>query len=137
MRIGRTMRAATLASAALAAPAIARGQLGVQRQRNAPSVYAITNARIITVSGAPIERGTVVVRDGVIAAVGAAAQPPGDARVIDGTGLTVYPGIIDANSTVGIGPIAAAADAGRGGRGGGAGGGRGAGPQQQATPSAP
>src|SRR5690348_8423588 len=118
MRIGRTMRAATLASAALAAPAIARGQLGVQRQRNAPSVYAITNARIITVSGAPIERGTVVVRDGVIAAVGAAAQAPADARVIDGTGLTVYPGVIDANSSVGIGPISAAADAGRGGRGG-------------------
>jgi len=136
MRIGRTMRAATLAYAALAAPAIARGQLGVQRQRNAPSVYAITNARIITVSGAPIERGTVVVRDGVIAAVGAAAQAPADARIIDGTGLTVYPGIIDANSTVGIGAIGAAGDSGRGGRGG-AGGGRGAGPQQQATPSAP
>jgi imidazolonepropionase-like amidohydrolase len=134
MRNGRIIRAATLVSAALAAPTIARGQLGVQRQRNAPSVYAITNARIITVSGAPIERGTVVVRDGVIAAVGATAQPPADARIIDGAGLTVYPGIIDANSSVGIGVVAAPAqDAGRGGRGGGAVGGRGAGPQQAAT----
>ena len=133
MRNGRIMRAATLVSAALAAPAIARGQLGVQRQRNAPSVYAITNARIITVAGAPIERGTVVVRDGVIAAVGATVQSPADARVIDGAGLTIYPGIIDANSSVGIGAISAPAqDAGRGGRGG-AGGGRGAGPQQAAT----
>jgi len=137
MRIGRTMRAATLAFAAFAAPTIARGQLGVQRKRSAPSVYAITNARIITVSGAPIERGTVVVRDGVIAAVGAAAQAPADARVIDGTGLTVYPGVIDANSAVAIGSIAAMPDGGRGGRAGGAGGGRGAGPQQQAAPSAP
>jgi imidazolonepropionase-like amidohydrolase len=137
MRIGRTMRAATLAFAAFAAPTFARGQLGVQRKRSAPSVYAITNARIITVSGAPIERGTVVVRDGVIAAVGAAAQAPADARVIDGTGLTVYPGVIDANSAVAIGSIAATADGGRGGRGGGAGAGRGAGPQQQAAPSAP
>jgi imidazolonepropionase-like amidohydrolase len=130
MRNGRIMRAATLVSAALAGPAIARGQLGVQRQRNAPSVYAITNARIITVSGAPIERGTVVVRDGVIAAVGATAQAPADARVIDGAGLTVYPGIIDANSGVGIGAISAPAQvAGRAGGGGG----RGAGPQQQAA----
>ena len=130
MRIGRTMRAAALVSATLAAPAIARAQLGVQRQRNAPSVYAITNAKIITVSGAPIERGTIVVRDGIIAAVGATAQAPADARVIDGTGLTVYPGLIDANSSVGIGPItsAATAEAGRGGRGGGRGG-----PQQQAA----
>ena len=136
MRNGRILRAATLVSAALAVPAIARGQLGVQRQRNAPSVYAITNARIITVTGAPIERGTVVVRDGVIAAVGAAAQAPADARIIDGAGLTVYPGIIDANSSVGIAVVAAPAqDAGRGGRGGG-GGGRGAGPQQQ-TATAP
>jgi imidazolonepropionase-like amidohydrolase len=136
MRIGRIMRAATLASTALAVPAIAHGQLGVQRQRNAPSVYAITNARIITVSGAPIERGTVVVRDGVIAAVGAAVQPPADARIIDGAGLTVYPGLIDANSSVGIGAIAApTGDAGRGGRGG-AGGGR-AGAAQQATATAP
>ena len=130
MRNGRNLRAATLVFGALAVPAIARGQLGVQRQRNAPSVYAITNARIITVTGAPIERGTVVVRDGVIAAVGAAAQAPADARIIDGSGLTVYPGIIDANSSVGIAVAAAAAqDAGRGGRGGG----RGAGPQQQAA----
>ena len=139
MRIGRIMRAAALggASAALTAPAIAHAQLGVQRQRNAPSVYAITNARIVTVAGATIERGTVVVRDGVIAAVGPAVQPPADARVIDGAGLTVYPGLIDANSSVGIGAIAApAGDAGRGGRGG-AGGGRGAGGPQQQTATAP
>ena len=137
MRIGRTMRAATLATAALTAPAIARGQLGVQRQRNAPSVYAITNAKIITVSGAPIERGTVVVRDGVIAAVGAAVQAPADARVIDGAGLTVYPGLIDANSSVGIGAIAAPAAAGGAARGGGGGGGRAGGPQPQAAATAP
>jgi imidazolonepropionase-like amidohydrolase len=77
------------------------------------------------------------VRDGVIAAVGAAVQPPADARVIDGAGLTVYPGLIDANSSVGIGAVAApAGDAGRGGRGG-AGGGRGAAGPQQQTATAP
>jgi imidazolonepropionase-like amidohydrolase len=66
------------------------------------SAYALTGARIVTVSGPVIERGTVVVRDGLIAAVGANVPAPPDARVIDGAGLTVYPGIIDANTTLGI-----------------------------------
>ncbi len=65
-------------------------------------VYAITNARIVTVSGAPIERGTVVVRDGIIEAVGASARVPADARVLDGTGLTVYPGFFDSLTTLGL-----------------------------------
>ena len=54
-------------------------------------VYAITNARIVTVSDKTIERGTVVVRDGLIESVGAGLKIPADARVIDGNGLTVYP----------------------------------------------
>ncbi|HEY0080329.1 MAG TPA: amidohydrolase family protein [Pyrinomonadaceae bacterium] len=71
-------------------------------QRRAIDTYAITNARIVTVSGATIERGTIVVREGLIAAVGANAVAPPDARIIDGAGLTVYPGIIDANTTLAI-----------------------------------
>src|SRR5688500_17509926 len=64
--------------------------------------YAITNARIVTVSGTTIEKGTVVVRDGLIAAVGADAKAPADAQVFDGTGLTVYPGFVDALTNVGM-----------------------------------
>jgi imidazolonepropionase-like amidohydrolase len=79
--------------------------------------YAITNARIVPVSGAEVARGTVVIREGLIAAVGANVAAPADARVIDGTGLTVYPGLIDANSTLGL-PAGAAPQG--GGRGGGA-----------------
>ena len=79
--------------------------------------YAITGARIVTVSGATIERGTVVVRDGLIAAVGANVAAPTDARVIDGTGLTVYPGIIDANTNVAIPRPTPAATGGGGGGG--------------------
>ena len=45
-------------------------------QRNAIDTYAITNARIVTVSGPIIERGTVVIRDGLIAAVGADTNAP-------------------------------------------------------------
>ena len=66
----------------------------------APHVYAITGARIVPVSGAPIAAGTIVVRNGLIEAVGANVQAPAGAQVIDGKGLTVYPGLIDmANST--------------------------------------
>src|SRR6266545_5712354 len=64
--------------------------------------YAITNARIVTVSGPVVARGTVVIRDGLIAAVGANVAAPADARVIDGTGLAVYPGLIDANTSLGF-----------------------------------
>ena len=64
--------------------------------------YAIRNARIVTVSGATIERGTVVVRDGLIEAVGADARVPADAQVFDGAGLTVYPGFIDALTNLGV-----------------------------------
>ncbi len=76
--------------------------LSAGAQRNAIETYAITNARIVPVSGAVIERGTVVIRNGLIAAVGAQVSAPADARVIDGTGLTIYPGLIDANTTLGI-----------------------------------
>ncbi|HYE65835.1 MAG TPA: amidohydrolase family protein [Pyrinomonadaceae bacterium] len=71
-------------------------------QQSAIDTYAITNARIVTVSGQTIERGTVVIRNGLITGVGSNAIAPADARIIDGTGLTVYPGLIDSNTTLGI-----------------------------------
>ncbi len=75
----------------------------VEAQRHTGTdTYAITNAKIVTVSGPTIDRGTVVVRDGLIAAVGGNVTVPADARTIDGTGLIVYPGVFDANSTLGI-----------------------------------
>lgn len=72
----------------------------VQAQKG--GTFAITNARIVPVSGAIIDRGTVIVRDGLIQAVGAGVPVPADAQVIDATGLTVFPGFFDANSTAGI-----------------------------------
>lgn len=83
--------------------------------------YAITNARIVTVSGATIERGTVVVRDGLIYSVGANVSPPADATVFDAAGSTIYPGFIDAATNLGV--PAPAAGPGGGGPGGGGGGG--------------
>ena len=66
--------------------------------------FAITNAQIVTVSGPNISRGTVVIRDGLIEAVGENAKVPADAQVIDGTGLTIYPGFFDALTSLGLPP---------------------------------
>ena len=68
----------------------------------APHVYAIQGARIVPVAGAPVDNGTVVFRDGVITAVGATVTIPPGALIIAGKGLTVYPGLIDMGSTVGL-----------------------------------
>ncbi len=64
--------------------------------------YAIQGARIVTVSGAEIANGNVVVRNGFIEAVGATAKIPADARIIDGKGLVVYPGLIDTYTNLGL-----------------------------------
>ncbi|MBX3244683.1 MAG: amidohydrolase family protein [Acidobacteria bacterium] len=81
---------------------------------------AITNARIVTVSGSTIPSGSVVIRDGLIEAVGADVRIPADARIINGSGLTVYPGLFDAASTLGM--PAPSGPQGQGGPGGGGGG---------------
>jgi imidazolonepropionase-like amidohydrolase len=82
-----------------------------------PTSVAIRNVKIVTVSGPAIEKGTVVLRDGLIEAVGPSVTVPADAMVIEGEGLTVYPGLIDALSNWGMPATAAAAANGRGGRG--------------------
>jgi len=66
------------------------------------AVVAIKDARVVTVSGEEWPKATVVMRNGLITDVGAAASIPADAWVIDGNGLTVYPGFIDALSTWGM-----------------------------------
>jgi imidazolonepropionase-like amidohydrolase len=69
---------------------------------------AITNARIHTIAGPVIERGTVIIRDGKITAVGADVTVPAGARVIDGTGKIVTPGLLD--SSTGLGTVEIDAD---------------------------
>lgn len=77
-------------------------QQQTQSSNGISGTFAITNGRIVTASGNTIEKGTIVVRNGLIAQVGANVSAPADARVIDGTGLSVYPGLIDANTNLGI-----------------------------------
>jgi len=95
MRVRTMTKRPTFASCALAALLAAGAVLSAQS--GAPhAVHAITGARIVVSPGQVIARGTIVVRDGLIAAVGADVQPPPDARVWKGDDLTVYAGLIDA-----------------------------------------
>ncbi|MBI5170589.1 MAG: amidohydrolase family protein [Candidatus Eisenbacteria bacterium] len=61
-----------------------------------PRVHALTHARIVLAPGQVIERGTIVVRDGLVTAVGADVAIPADARVWEMDSLTVYAGLVDA-----------------------------------------
>ena len=68
--------------------------------------YAVVNCKVVPVSGPVLEKGTIVIRDGLIEAVGPADKisVPEDAEVIDGQGLTAYPGLLDAHSQVFLEP---------------------------------
>ena len=74
------------------------------RGEAAPDVptYALVNARIVPVSARPIPSGTLVLRDGKIAAIGPNVDPPPDAIVMDANGWTLYPGFVDAHSAIGM-----------------------------------
>jgi len=82
-----------------------------------PRYFAIRHARIVPVSGPEIKSGTVVIGKGLIVAVGEDVSVPPEAWVIEGKGLTVYPGFINALSDLGLGPPAPAAPAPAGGAG--------------------
>ena len=80
---------------------------------DAPGVYAIAGGTVHPVSGPPIPSGVVVIRDGLIEAVGANVAVPADAVVVDAKGKHVYPGLIDAQTSLGF-PSATPARRGRG-----------------------
>jgi len=80
-------------------------------QGGEPRTFAIRGAKVVPVSSAPIENATVVVSRGIITAVGANVTIPPDAWVIEGKGLTVYPGLIDGFTDVGVAPATSPAPA--------------------------
>src|SRR5205809_162264 len=92
--------AALVAHHGTAAPPSTPPVIGLAQ--NTPAVYALTNVRIVPEPGKVIEKGTVVIRDGVIEAASTDAKPPADARIIDLAGKTVYAGLIDAFGEVTI-----------------------------------
>lgn len=125
------MIAARLRTAALGAVCVLGGGAIGQAQPVAP--IAIRNARIVPVSGTPIDVGTIVLVNGLIKAVGPKVEIPAEAVVIDGTGLTVYPGLIDAFTDLGM-TAAPSGPAAGGGPGGGPGGAGQAGPRPATRP---
>ena len=113
-RSGMTFLAMAPVLAAMAGWAVSIGPIAGSAVAQAPSdTYAIRNARIVTVTGPVIEKGTVVISKGKITAVGANVSVPQGATSIDATGLSVYPGMIDAGSELGlteIGSVAGSVD---------------------------
>ena len=97
-RIGKAMLLPAAAAVLFAPPLVAQ---------QAPTVFAITHAKIVTLAGSPIEDGTLVIKDGKIAAVGASVEVPAGAQVIDGKGLQVYPGLFDPVTQMGLSEISA------------------------------
>jgi len=95
------MIAVALTAAALAAPLTGQAAPGTAAVRM-PTIYAITNATVVPVTGARIAGGTVIIRNGKIEAVGAGVAVPPGAMAIDGTGLFVYPGLIDSGDRMGL-----------------------------------
>jgi imidazolonepropionase-like amidohydrolase len=81
-------------------------------QGGEPRTFAIRGAKIVPVSSPPLENATVVVSHGIITAVGTNVTIPPDAWVIDGKGLTVYPGLIDGFTDVGVAAATGPAPAG-------------------------
>ena len=85
--------------------AFAQNDGSEQNQTGRAGTFAIVGARIVTVSGATIENGTVLIQNGKIAAVGANISIPSGAEKIDGKGLSVFPGMIDADTNLGLSEI--------------------------------
>ena len=79
----------------------------ISAQGGEPQYFAIRGATVVPVSGPRLENATVIIARGVIKSVAKEAPIPDEAWVIDGKGLTVYPGLIDAFTDVGIMPAPA------------------------------
>lgn len=76
---------------ALGAPVIAGGE-----------TIAVVGGQVITMAGAPVDGGTVLIEDGKIRAVGREVKIPPAATVIDASGSVVMPGLVDANARYGV-----------------------------------
>jgi len=102
-RLTRCARFVTFSFSLLALPLVTLAQASAP----AASAYAITHAKIFTLAGPPIEDGSLVIRDGKIAAVGANIEIPAGVQVIDGKGLQIYPGLFDSVTQMGLREIGA------------------------------
>lgn len=103
---------------ALLLPGAASAQQATQTEpvegirANTTSYHALTGARVVTAPGQVLEGATVVVRDGIVQAVGTNVSPPAGARVWDLSGHTIYPGFIDAHADLGMDDVPEGGDLG-------------------------
>jgi imidazolonepropionase-like amidohydrolase len=110
MRLNRGIHCGVFLLAILAAASALDAQTNTQpAAAPAPKTIAIVHAKIFTLAGAPIDNGTLIIRDGKIAAVGAQVDVSSDAQVIDAQGLQVYPGLFDPITQMGLSEISAVA----------------------------
>jgi imidazolonepropionase-like amidohydrolase len=91
----------------VAAPATLFAQAPMVDITPPPGVIAITGGKVLTVSHGTIENGVVLLEGGKITAVGTAAavKVPKAATVVNAKGMTVYPGLIDAETRIGLSEI--------------------------------
>lgn len=81
--------------------AVAVGQTAGRSTPDSGS-FAIRNAKIVPVSAPVIEKGTILIKDGKIVDLGVTVSIPSGTKIIDGTGLSVYPGLIDSGTSMGL-----------------------------------
>src|SRR5262245_56643757 len=98
-------------SLCLGSSAFAQSDGSQQNKTGRSGTFAIVGARVVPVTGPVIENGTVVIQNGKIVAVGPGANVPAGAEKIEGKGLSIYPGMIDASTALGLAEIGQGANA--------------------------
>ncbi len=83
-------------------PLLSFGQEDDEVMKARSGKFALTNAKIFTVTNGVIENGTIIINNGVIEAVGANVTIPNDAEVFDYAGREIYPGMIDSGTQLGL-----------------------------------
>ena len=106
-----TIALSVVAVGVLSLTVIAQSDGSQQNKTGRPGTFAIVGAKIFTVSGAVIDNGTVVIQNGKITEVGAGVTVPAGAEKIEGRGLSVYPGMIDSATSLGLAEIGQGANA--------------------------
>ena len=94
LRVSRSVILSLVSAAVLAATAPRSGDVG--------PTYAIRGCRIVPVAGPPVDKGVIVIRDGLIESVGPVEKikVPEDAEIVEAEGLVAYPGLVAALSTL-------------------------------------
>ncbi len=115
VRSSRTLFAvllAALSATGLAAQQASRTEPVTGLRDNSAGFHALVGARVHTGPGQVIDSATVVIRNGLIQAVGKNLRPPAGARIHDMKGLTIYPGFIDAHADLGMDAVPQGGDVG-------------------------